>query len=694
MTYLRSDFRYKWVAVILVAMAFALLPRQAEAQWPPFTFRMTPTHENGRIFYDLRFTQAQSLDWTMRNIRINIPLPEGTRFIEATGLPNMDTSFDGAEVRFFAASMPKRNIKGFSFEVEVIDPAVVTYNTNAWIGWEGNVPGSFTTQNFSINTSRQTLEWGRPAQPKLEARTEILTSGNQATYVIYPRLRGRLWDVNISVPIPEGASVLSIDAPSTLQFGSNEQEVAFGAVELENQNLDSPIRIEFDTTNVPGNNFTSHIWTSWKNVGRNVGISVDPLGAYKTPDFVIPTQNGSRTIIDLGGDAVFPGYDLAAVTFNEVVLPKDYGRALKVTFRVNGPLTDDNGPVQLYVYFDEDCQQATGARINYIGAEAFVRYRHDSDRVDFSLYDAETRKWENIERLPFQKSVDNQSLTVWVPYELLGNRRQFCWISRGRYITTQFASSPVSEWLPDYRDSNFIRYVGSGDITSFEPDLPLFDILDESKKAAKRPKRVPIPPLVDAGSTWQYLPGWANPDEDWNSVDFDDSYWFAGAAPIGYATNPRSSITETLVTDLGLTNLDTFSGDVPSLILYTNPRTGGIIAVPPSGQERSVFLRQSFVFTNPEIITKLKLEINYRDGFVAYLNGVEVARRNLGNAGSPVDIYSNATKRNRKGAPNRIDLTGFIPTLIPGENVLAIQVHQAFGEYADSLMMDAWLTAR
>ena len=44
----------------------------------------------------------------------------------------------------------------------------------------------------------------------------------------------------------------------------------------------------------------------------------------------------------------------------------------------------------------------------------------------------------------------------------------------------------------------------------------------------------------------------------------------------------------------------------------------------------SVFIRKEFILTDIQDIEELVLSIDYDDGFVAYINGHEIARNNLG----------------------------------------------------------------
>ena len=91
------------------------------------------------------------------------------------------------------------------------------------------------------------------------------------------------------------------------------------------------------------------------------------------------------------------------------------------------------------------------------------------------------------------------------------------------------------------------------------------------------------------------------------------------------------------------------------------------------GQNASAFLRVPFDIENPGIVESLNLQVRYDDGFVAYLNGTEVARRN-----APATPAWNSTATAERDlvtgiVPETISLTSYRPLLVPGTNVLAIQ---------------------
>src|SRR6185436_1663615 len=95
--------------------------------------------------------------------------------------------------------------------------------------------------------------------------------------------------------------------------------------------------------------------------------------------------------------------------------------------------------------------------------------------------------------------------------------------------------------------------------------------------------------------------GSEEPPSSWTSLDFNDSAWSEGPGGFGYGTD---------CSDLHATTLNGMHGASPSL-----------------------YLRRKFHVDAPPLVRSLVLTVDYDAGFVAYLNGVEVARRNL--AGAP-----------------------------------------------------------
>jgi hypothetical protein len=90
------------------------------------------------------------------------------------------------------------------------------------------------------------------------------------------------------------------------------------------------------------------------------------------------------------------------------------------------------------------------------------------------------------------------------------------------------------------------------------------------------------------------------------------------------------------------------------------------------GVSSSVYLRIPFSVSDPSAIDSLTLRMRYDDGFVAYLNGVEVARRN-----APAALAWNSSATAERGAreavvPESINVSAHAGVLVAGANVLAI----------------------
>jgi hypothetical protein len=91
------------------------------------------------------------------------------------------------------------------------------------------------------------------------------------------------------------------------------------------------------------------------------------------------------------------------------------------------------------------------------------------------------------------------------------------------------------------------------------------------------------------------------------------------------------------------------------------------------GTNASVWMRIAFETEETDFFDSLRLQMRYEDGFVAFLNGVEVARDNL--TGPPQ--WNSSADRNRSdalmGQPTVLDLSRRKALLRDGRNILAIQ---------------------
>ena len=158
--------------------------------------------------------------------------------------------------------------------------------------------------------------------------------------------------------------------------------------------------------------------------------------------------------------------------------------------------------------------------------------------------------------------------------------------------------------------------------------------------------------LINIGESFKYIIPDENTDSQWMNADFNDDDWLTGASGFGYSDGDDN----------------------------TNIPSGTI----------SVFLRKKFTIESSENINQLVLDIDYDDGFVAYINGFEVARSNIG--GSP-PIFNSTTGFEREaqmyqgGSPERFILNDTNQFLIDGENILSIQVHNISDTSSDMTLI-------
>jgi hypothetical protein len=100
----------------------------------------------------------------------------------------------------------------------------------------------------------------------------------------------------------------------------------------------------------------------------------------------------------------------------------------------------------------------------------------------------------------------------------------------------------------------------------------------------------------------------------------------------------------------------------------------------------SAYLRIPFQVGDPSALDQLLLSLQYDDGYVAYLNGQEIAR---GNAPASIGWNARATATRPDTAalvPEVIDVTAHLANLRPGPNVLAIQGLNQQPDNADFLL--------
>lgn len=229
------------------------------------------------------------------------------------------------------------------------------------------------------------------------------------------------------------------------------------------------------------------------------------------------------------------------------------------------------------------------------------------------------------------------------------------------------------DWIEIYNGSSSIVYLGGYKISDnvSQPDKWIF------------PSGVNIPPygfltlfasdknrkkyfnhwetVVYSGDIWRYIKPFAEPDSNWRRLwSFNDGTWAQGPGGIGY-------------------------GDGDDNTVISSPAT-------------SVYMRHVFNIVDTSQIASAVFHMDYDDAFVAYINGIEIARANIGVNGEPVGFSITAFAEHEAhmytgGMPDAfvIDESLLKTYLVNGNNVLAIQVHNLSSGSSD-MTSRPWLS--
>ncbi|MDA3882889.1 MAG: lamin tail domain-containing protein [Bacteroidales bacterium] len=227
---------------------------------------------------------------------------------------------------------------------------------------------------------------------------------------------------------------------------------------------------------------------------------------------------------------------------------------------------------------------------------------------------------------------------------------EICPSNAESYIDS-YEESP--DWFELYNPTaspiNLSDYSISTSSTDLTYTLPTIDIApqqyvlfaqQESQEAVKQWGTV-----IDKGDEWKYIiPNQNIPG--WTEIGIDDSYWDVGLSGFGYGDGDDETI-------------------IPQTI--------------------SVFIRKTFTISDLNLIREALLHMDYDDGFVAYINGVEVARAQM--PGYPPDYddvaYGHEANWYAGNEIESFEIADISDILVAGENVLAIQIHNYNYESSD-----------
>jgi hypothetical protein len=148
--------------------------------------------------------------------------------------------------------------------------------------------------------------------------------------------------------------------------------------------------------------------------------------------------------------------------------------------------------------------------------------------------------------------------------------------------------------------------------------------------------------IADMADEWRYHLPVSNIGDAWKTSSSATSSWSIGKSGIGYSDDDDSTtINQTL----------------------------------------ALYMQYTFDITDPEEVNNAALYMDYDDGFIAYLNGTEIARSaNMGQYGD-VFNYDDPSLAGREAvmyngnAPEYYNASAYLDQVLAGENVLTVEVH-------------------
>ncbi len=154
--------------------------------------------------------------------------------------------------------------------------------------------------------------------------------------------------------------------------------------------------------------------------------------------------------------------------------------------------------------------------------------------------------------------------------------------------------------------------------------------------------------FIAAGAVWRYMDDGSDQGTAWRATNFvETAFWSNGVAQLGFGDNDE-------ITRVRRTNTATFQTNL------------------------TIYFRHSFTVADPSTFANLSMWMLRDDGAVVYVNGTEVFRSSsMPPAPAAVTYTTFANSQGSAPADNTIDTATLSPSLlVPGTNVVAVEVHQ------------------
>ena len=152
------------------------------------------------------------------------------------------------------------------------------------------------------------------------------------------------------------------------------------------------------------------------------------------------------------------------------------------------------------------------------------------------------------------------------------------------------------------------------------------------------------PTLIMKGSEWSYYDNGNAPSTqsstEWYENQYNDEGWKSGKAHIGYGDNDETTTVKS-----------------------------GI---------RTLYVRKSIEVDNPDQYEILQIDLTFDDGAIIYLNGEEIARRNMPSGSVTYETFASSV-----GTENGVERLQINRPLLSGKNIVAVEIHQESATSSD-----------
>lgn len=373
----------------------------------------------------------------------------------------------------------------------------------------------------------------------------------------------------------------------------------------------------------------------------------------------------------LGTTWTLPGFvaDNSWVAESAPGIPARFGVGFETTFTTPGlaaawPLNDDVGSTTAFDATDNGHNGATFGGVTFGGTGATA-----------NTGGAITLSGSGVINVPHSPDINPASFTVALWARVTGGTG-FRSAITSRYDGLVFGGGNLDGYiLYAGSDNRWQFWTGDGEsaIDSWDTLVGPSVVVNEwthlaiSFDAATSTKRLFVNGALAASSTTQGYRPVSNParalhigggGDDGNSFRFVGNIDDVGLYDVALDAATVQQIMTNGIPESGV--------DIISPAVRTN------VAATMLGVNASAYVRVPFDLAAPGDFDRLLLRMKYDDGFVAYVNGHEVARRN-----APSSLAWNATATANRSDEEAIEfeeinVTAALPFLVPGENVLAI----------------------